>query len=65
MEKKRKHPMEILWICMAIFCLAYAILRNIKFGFEEAKMMYLFSALSVIMLLWRRHLRKKEEEKNE
>ncbi|MCR5454316.1 MAG: hypothetical protein K6F33_04960 [Bacteroidales bacterium] len=66
MEKKqRKHPMEILWICMTIMCMIIAIIRNVKFGFDEAKTMYIFSVLSALMYLWRRYLRKKEEEKKE
>ena len=66
MEKKqRKHPMEILWICMAAMCLIIAIIRNVNFGLDEAKAMYVFAALSALMFLWRRHLRKKEEEKED
>jgi len=64
MKKQRKHPMEILWICMSAMCLIIAIIRNVKFGFDEAKAMYIFSAISVLMYLWRRHLRQKEEQDN-
>lgn len=59
--KRRKHPMEILWICMSVMCLIIAIIRHVKFGFDEATAMYVFSVISVLMYLWRRHLRQKEE----
>ncbi|MBO4772495.1 MAG: hypothetical protein J5595_08145 [Bacteroidales bacterium] len=62
MKKSRKHPMEILWICTGIMCLTVAIIRNVRFGFDEAKAMYIFAALSALMYLWRRSLRKKEEK---
>jgi 4-hydroxybenzoate polyprenyltransferase len=65
MKKQRKHPMEILWICMALMCMIIAIIRTVKFGIDEAKAMYVFSILSALMYLWRRHLRKKEEEKDD
>ncbi len=64
MKKQRKHPMEILWICMGIMCLIIAIIRNVRYGFGEAQAMYVFAALSALMFLWRRHLRKNEEEKD-
>ncbi|MBR3713158.1 MAG: hypothetical protein IKM98_08165 [Bacteroidales bacterium] len=64
MKKQRKHPMEILWICMSAMCLIIAIIRNVKFGFDEAKAMYVFSVISALMFLWRRHLRRKEEQED-
>ena len=64
MRPQRKHPMEILWTCMGLMCLIIAIIRNVRYGFGEAQTMYIFSALSALMYLWRRHLRKKEEEKD-
>lgn len=62
MKKNRKHPMEILWICMGLMCLIIAIIRNVRYGFGEAQAMYIFAILSALMFLWRRHLRKKEEQ---
>jgi 4-hydroxybenzoate polyprenyltransferase len=57
--------MEILWICMAAMCFIIAIIRNVRYGFDEGKAMYIFSVLAVLMYLWRRHLRKKEEERDD
>ena len=62
MKKQRKHPMEILWICTGIMCLIIAIIRNVRYGFNEATAMYAFAVISALMFLWRRHLRQKEEE---
>ncbi|MBO7441029.1 MAG: hypothetical protein J6T96_10980 [Bacteroidales bacterium] len=62
--KQKKHPMEILWICTGIMCFIVAIIRNVKFGFDEAKAMYVFTVIAALMFLWRRHLRKNEEEKD-
>jgi hypothetical protein len=45
-------------------CFIVAIIRNVKFGFDEAKAMYVFTVIAALMFLWRRHLRKKEEEKD-
>ena len=53
--------MEILWICMTAMCLIIGVIRNIKYGFDEAQAMYIFSAVALLMYLWRRHLRIKEE----
>ena len=49
---------------MGIMCLIIAIIRNVRYGFGEAQAMYVFAALSALMFLWRRHLRKNEEEKD-
>ena len=62
MKKTRKHPMEILWKCMSVVCLAIAIIRNVKYGYDEATAMYAFAAISALMFLWRRHLRQKMEQ---
>ncbi len=43
-------------------CFMVAIIRNVKFGFGEAQAMYFFSGASLLMYLWRRHLRKRDEE---
>jgi uncharacterized membrane protein YqjE len=56
--------MEILWICMAAMCLIIAIIRNVKYGFDEATAMYVFSVIAALMFLWRRHLRQQEEKKD-
>ncbi|MBQ4408684.1 MAG: hypothetical protein II852_16935 [Bacteroidales bacterium] len=64
MKKQRKHPMEILWICMSAMCLIIAIIRHVRYGFDEATAMYVFSVISVLMYLWRRHLRQKEEKED-
>ena len=49
---------------MSAMCLIIAIIRNVKFGFDEAKAMYVFSVISALMFLWRRHLRRKEEQED-
>ncbi len=64
MEKKQKrNPMEVLWLCMAVMCLIIAVIRTVKFCFEEGTAMYIGSALCVLMFLWRRNIRKNEENR--
>ena len=53
--------MEVLWICMAAVCLIIAVLRTIQLGFDEGIVMYIASAVSVCMFMWRRALRKRDE----
>ncbi|MBO4243719.1 MAG: hypothetical protein J5882_01515 [Bacteroidales bacterium] len=60
-QKERKNPMEVLWICMAAVCLIIAVLRTIQLGFDEGIVMYIASAVSVCMFMWRRALRKRDE----
>lgn len=59
--KMKKSPMEVLWICMAVMCLILAIIRTISISFNEGIVMYIGSALCVLMFLWRRSLRKRDE----
>ncbi len=59
--KMKKSPMEVLWICMAVMCLIIAIIRTISISFNEGIVMYIGSALCVLMFLWRRSLRKRDE----
>ncbi|MBO7598815.1 MAG: hypothetical protein J6T70_17395 [Bacteroidales bacterium] len=59
--KMKKSPMEVLWICMAVMCLIIAIIRTISISFNEGIVMYTGSALCVLMFLWRRSLRKRDE----
>lgn len=54
--------MEILWICFALVCLLMAINVNIHSGFRDAATMYGCMVLSFMMYLWRRSIRRKEEE---
>lgn len=61
-KKERKNPMEVLWICMAAVCLIIAVIRTIKFGFDEGMVMFIASAVSVCMFMWRRALRKRDEK---
>lgn len=49
---------------MAAMCLIIAIIRNVKYGFDEATAMYVFSVIAALMFLWRRHLRQQEEKKD-
>ena len=64
MEKKQKrNPMEVLWLCMAVMCLIIAVIRTVKISLEEGTAMYIGSALCVLMFLWRRSLRKNEENR--
>ena len=64
MEKKQKrNPMEVLWLCMAVMCLIIAVIRTVKISLEEGTAMYIGSALCVLMFLWRRNLRKNEENR--
>ncbi|MBO4373142.1 MAG: hypothetical protein J5826_09440 [Bacteroidales bacterium] len=53
--------MEVLWVCMAVMCLIIAILRTISISFNEGIVMYAGSAVCVLMFLWRRSLRKRDE----
>lgn len=64
MKGKRKHPMEILWICMFVICMLLALLVTFNTGFKEAAPMYGCSGVCVLMYLWRHTLRKNEENKD-
>lgn len=59
--KNKKSPMEVLWVCMAVMCLFIAIMRTISISFNEGIVMYAGSAVCVLMFLWRRSLRKRDE----
>jgi len=63
-NNNRMQPREILWICMAAMCLIIGINRTLKYGFAESWEMYAFAAASFLFFIWRRHLRKKENESN-
>lgn len=62
-NKQKRHPMEVLWLCMAVMCLIIAVIRTVKLSFEEGTVMYIGSALCVLMFLWRRNIRKNEENR--
>lgn len=55
-------PRELLWIAFCVVCLVVAIIRTVKYGFNEGVAMYCFSGVSLLMYLWRRSLRKSEEQ---
>lgn len=60
-NKHKRHPMEILWMCFALLCLLAAINVHVHKGIGDAASMYGCTVLAIMMYLWRRSLRKKEE----
>lgn len=62
LPKNNLHAMEILWICMGILCLVVGINRTVNLGFGEAWPMFGFAAACALFYLWRRSLRKKDQD---
>ena len=50
--------LEIIWVVLALVCLALAINSTIKFGLENSYMFYILSAVALGMFLLRRFRRK-------
>lgn len=61
MNRNKRNPMEYVWMGSAVLCLIIAVLRTIEIGFSEGLPMFLMTALCVVMYMWRKSLRKKEE----
>ncbi len=64
MAKKKLFLMEHIWLFIAGLTFVFFVYNTVKQGFSESYIMLIFSALSILMFLWRRALRKKDEEKN-
>ncbi len=66
MSKKEKwHPMEYVWIVAFVLTFLMFLLRTINYGFRDGgSTMLIFSAMSLVMYLWRRQLRKNENNNN-
>ncbi len=53
--------MEYVWLTLAFLCLVVFVDAMIRFGWYKAKIFLLLTALSLIMYLWRRQVRKQQE----
>ena len=62
MAKKKILLMEHVWIGVALITLAVFIYTTIKQGFGKSYLMLIFSAISILMYLWRRKLRNSEND---
>jgi hypothetical protein len=61
MAKKKLLLMEYVWLGIAFLTFGVFVYSTIKQGFGESYIMLIFSAVSVLMYLWRKKLRKSEE----
>lgn len=57
-KKEKRGAMELLWICMFVFLIFFAVFNTFKMGFRESVPLYLMSLLSLLMFFWRQHLRR-------
>ncbi len=59
--KTRISLMEYVWLAVLVISLIFFGDAMFRFGWYRAKTFLLFSAISLLMYLWRKQLRKKEE----
>jgi uncharacterized membrane protein len=62
MNKKPVHFLEIVWIIVAIGCFVLGIAKAISNNINNSLMFFLFAAISVVMYLLRRQIRKNSSE---
>ena len=63
-RKRQIRLMEYLWITLAVITLALFVVDLIKVGLKSSYTFLLLSIISFLMYLWRRALRKKEEQED-
>lgn len=56
--------MEHIWGGLAIITLIFFIYETIYTSFSHTYILLILSAVSALMYLWRKNLRKKEEKEN-
>ncbi len=64
MVKKKPVLMEHIWLVISVMCLVFFVYNVIKIGFTESYILLIFSVISILMYLWRKALRKKDEQEN-
>ena len=60
--KTKVSLMEIVWLVVAGISLGFFTDAMIRFGWSKARIFLLFVGLSLLMYLWRRALRKSEDD---
>lgn len=65
MSKNKIILMEYVWATLAIVTLILFIYETFKTSFAHSYIMLILSAVSALMYLWRKSLRKKEEKEEE
>ncbi len=63
--KTRMSLMEYVWLAVLVITLIFFGDAMFRFGWQRAKTFLLFAAISLLMYLWRRQLRKSEEAKQQ
>jgi hypothetical protein len=65
-KKNKTNIFEVLWLITAMLCFFAAIHQTYREGFSESYILFIFTALAVIMYLLRRYLRvnKKSDQAN-
>jgi hypothetical protein len=56
---KLTYIIEIVWLVLAIFCLAMGTYASIRIGFDQSYMFYILSVMALLMYLLRRYRRLK------
>ncbi len=64
MAKNKVFLMEHVWFFVTVVTFAFFVYATIKQGFEKSYIMLILSGISFLMYLWRKTLRKKEENEN-
>ncbi len=63
--KKRISLMEYVWLGVAAVSLGFFIDAQIRYGWHKARTFLLFVGIALLMYLWRRMIRKSEEEQQD
>jgi len=61
-QKNKPSAMEYLWIFVAAISFLLALHSTYKNGFAESKVLFVFTFIGVLMYLWRRNYRLKNEK---
>ncbi|MBN2664105.1 MAG: hypothetical protein JXR68_10690 [Bacteroidales bacterium] len=64
MAKKKIILMEHIWLVLSILTVTLFIYSTIVQGFKDSYILLIFSGISALMFLWRRNLRKNEDNSN-
>jgi len=54
--------LEITWLAIAVFALAAGIYNLLKTGLTESYLLFVISAVSLLMFFYRRKMRKSREK---
>ncbi len=60
--KTKVSLMEIVWLVVAGLSLGFFIDAMVRTGWHKASMFLVFAGISILMYLWRRSLRRSEQD---